>query len=168
MILKKLHLIKCFDMKKALAIVSLVVIAYSCGNNSQQPQQDAVQAAAVQAKQATLDSVNAANQKQKTIDSLKTIVAKESIKKEETQSTKTVTTSSTATATPEHHKKGWNSTAKGAVIGAGAGGITGALVSKNKVAGAVVGTVLGAGAGAGTGAIIDHSKKKKQNKENQQ
>jgi len=53
-------------------------------------------------------------------------------------------------------KKGWSAKAKGAVIGAGAGAIGGAIINKrNRVAGAVIGGVLGAGAGTGIGAIID-------------
>lgn len=55
-----------------------------------------------------------------------------------------------------------SSTAKGAIIGAGVGAVTGAIVDKKHGEGAIVGAVLGAGAGAGTGAIIDHNKKKKE------
>ena len=44
-------------------------------------------------------------------------------------------------------KKGWSNKAKGAAIGAGAGAITGAVVSKNKGQGAVIGGAVGAGAG---------------------
>ena len=157
-------------MKKILLIAS-VTLAISCGSNNQQ---QAVQAAAVQAKQATLDSVNAVAQKQKTIDLLQKIVVKDSVQQQakhqeestpsqpSTSSASNTSVQPVATTTPAHHKKGWNSTTKGAVIGAGAGGITGALVSKHKVTGALIGTALGAGAGAGTGAIIDNNKKKKE------
>jgi hypothetical protein len=44
-------------------------------------------------------------------------------------------------------KKGWSSAAKGAVIGAGAGAVTGILVDKKDVRGAVIGGVVGAGTG---------------------
>ena len=44
-------------------------------------------------------------------------------------------------------KKGWSNKAKGAAIGAGAGAVTGAVVSKNKGTGAVIGGAVGAGAG---------------------
>ena len=44
-------------------------------------------------------------------------------------------------------KKGWSSAAKGAVIGAGAGAVTGILVDKKDARGAVIGGVLGAGTG---------------------
>ena len=68
----------------------------------------------------------------------------------------------TAPVTAEQKKKGWSNTAKGAVIGAGAGAITGAAVSKKKGEGAIIGGLAGAAVGAGTGAIIDDSKKKKE------
>lgn len=53
-------------------------------------------------------------------------------------------------------KKGWSAKAKGAVIGAGAGAVAGAVIHKRQPAvGAVVGGILGAGAGTGIGAVID-------------
>lgn len=59
------------------------------------------------------------------------------------------------TAAPQ--KKGWSSAAKGAVIGAGAGALGGALIDKKKGRGAII----GAAAGAGTGYIIGRSKDRK-------
>ena len=58
-------------------------------------------------------------------------------------------------------KKGWSHTAKGAVVGAGTGAVTGAIINKKRGQGAIVGTLIGAGVGAGTGAIVDAQKKKK-------
>jgi uncharacterized protein YfiM (DUF2279 family) len=60
-------------------------------------------------------------------------------------------------------KKGMSTPVKGALIGAGVGAATGAIVSKKKVKGAVVGAVVGAGAGAATGVIIDKRREKKAN-----
>ncbi|MBU2018029.1 MAG: glycine zipper 2TM domain-containing protein [Bacteroidetes bacterium] len=57
------------------------------------------------------------------------------------------------TNSPE--KKRMSNTAKGALIGAGAGAITGAVVSKKKGKGAIVGGVIGAGAGAIAGKVVD-------------
>lgn len=54
-------------------------------------------------------------------------------------------------------KKGWSSAAKGAVIGAGAGAVTGILVDKKDARGAIIGGVLG----AGTGYVIGRSKDKR-------
>jgi len=44
-------------------------------------------------------------------------------------------------------KTGWSHKKKGAVIGAGAGAVTGAVVSKHHAKGAVIGGAVGAGAG---------------------
>ncbi len=62
-----------------------------------------------------------------------------------TQTTQTTTT-----------KEGWSSAAKGAVIGAGAGAIGGAVISKKKpVQGAVIGGAVGAAGGYIIGKDID-------------
>ena len=45
------------------------------------------------------------------------------------------------------HKKGWSHRKKYAVVGAGAGAVTGALVSKHHATGAVVGGVVGGASG---------------------
>ncbi len=69
-------------------------------------------------------------------------------------------------ATEEKKKQGINNTVKGAVIGAGAGAVGGAIINKkNPGKGAIIGGVVGAGAGAVTGVIIDKNKKKKEAKD---
>ncbi len=144
-------------MKTLLFVMLAATMTVSCV--SKQKQDQATEAAAAQAKAVTIDSVNTANQQEKTIDSLKTVVDEKEQVKQAAEDKPVVQTQTPATT--ETNKKGWNSTTKGAVIGAGAGGITGAMVAKHKGAGAVVGGLLGAGVGAGTGAVIDGSKKKK-------
>jgi hypothetical protein len=63
----------------------------------------------------------------------------------------------------EKKKKGINNTVKGAIIGAGAGAVGGAIINKkNPGKGAIIGGVVGAGAGAVTGVILDKNKKKKE------
>ena len=52
-------------------------------------------------------------------------------------------------------KKGWNNATKGAVIGAGAGAIGGAIISKKKGMGAIIGGVVGAAGGYIIGKNID-------------
>ena len=52
-------------------------------------------------------------------------------------------------------KKGWTNATKGAVIGAGAGAIGGAIISKKKGLGAVIGGVVGAAGGYIIGKNID-------------
>ena len=99
-------------------------------------------------------------EKQRVIDSMQVEMAKIEEAKIETQKEVVVvrqpfTTTTTITA----QRKGMSSTAKGALIGAGVGAATGAIISKKKVQGAIIGGVAGAGVAAGTGAIIDGSKK---------
>lgn len=60
---------------------------------------------------------------------------------------------------PAPAKKGWSAKAKGAVIGAGAGAVGGAIINKrNRGVGAIIGGLGGAAVGTGVGAIIDHKK----------
>jgi len=66
-------------------------------------------------------------------------------------------------ATEEKKKKGMSNAAKGAIIGAGAGAVGGAIINKeNRGKGAIIGGAVGAGAGAVTGVILDKRKKKKE------
>lgn len=58
-------------------------------------------------------------------------------------------------------KKHWSHRKKGAVIGAGAGAATGAIVSKHHVKGAVIGGAVGAGAGYIVGKKKDKKEAKK-------
>ena len=60
-----------------------------------------------------------------------------------------------ATTTQTEKKKGWSAAAKGAAIGAGAGAIGGAIISKKKGLGAIVGGVVGAAGGYIIGKDID-------------
>lgn len=62
----------------------------------------------------------------------------------------------TASTIPQpEKKKGWSKAAKGAVIGAGAGAIGGAILSKKKGVGAIIGGVLGAAGGYAIGRGMD-------------
>ena len=56
-------------------------------------------------------------------------------------------TEAAAQKTKEVHKKGWSHKKKYAVVGAGAGAVTGAAVSKKRAKGAIIGGAAGAGAG---------------------
>ena len=58
-------------------------------------------------------------------------------------------------------KKHWSHRKKDAVIGAGAGAATGAIVSKHHVKGAVIGGAVGAGAGYVVGKKKDKKTSKK-------
>ena len=72
-----------------------------------------------------------------------------------TSSSRSTTPSTPVSYASTKKKKKMGNVAKGAIIGAGVGAVTGAVVSKKKGQGAIVGGVLGAGAGAGVGAVID-------------
>ncbi len=110
-------------------------------------------------KQATIDSMNTVMEKQKielakqkSIDSMQAIVSQQRNAKQNVVYHNTTTT---------EKRKGWSGAAKGAVIGAGVGAISGAVIDKKKPAqGAVIGGLAGAGLGAGAGAILDSQKKK--------
>lgn len=105
------------------------------------------------AKQNTIDSIQIVQEKQRVIDSMQAVAV--------TKVEKEVIYVNNNTAQPEVKKrKGMSNTAKGALIGAGVGAATGAVVSKKKGAGAVIGGLAGAAVGAGTGAIIDDKKNK--------
>ena len=111
------------------------------------------------AKQASIDSMKMQIEQQRVVDSMQTELARVNEEKEAVQNSKTVVVNNTTTTQAVPKKKGWSNTAKGAVIGAGVGAATGAIVSKRKGTGAIIGGLAGAGIGAGTGAIIDSKKK---------
>lgn len=101
----------------------------------------------------TIDSMNAVAEKQRIIDSMKVENEKVLMEKQVV----VVNQQTPAAAAPQRKK--WSGAAKGAVIGAGVGAITGAAISKKKAEGAIIGGLAGAGVGAGAGAIIDDKKK---------
>lgn len=144
---------------KATYLIILSFLLFSCQN------QEKIE----KAKQASIDSMKVAIEKQKLIDSMNTALAKAEAEKQAALERKTVVVhqnAPTSAATAEERKrKGMSGAAKGALIGAGVGAITGAVVSKEKKGqGAIIGGLAGAGVGAGTGAIIDNEKKKKEEK----
>ena len=146
-------LITKLKIMKALYFILIAAVVVSCQNQGKMEIE--------KAKLATVDSMKVEIEKQRVIDSMQVEMAKIEEAKIETQKEVVVVNqpAATTTTTTTTQKKGWSSTAKGAVIGAGVGAATGAIISKKKVQGAIIGGVAGAGIGAGTGAIIDGSKK---------
>ncbi len=149
-------------MKKYVLLFAVAMAMTSCRDT-------AAENAALEQKM-ELDSIKAVMKaqeeeaaRQRTIDSMDAIA-----QQREAQAARVAAANANANnaapVTDEQKRKGWSNTAKGAVIGAGAGAITGAAVSKKKGQGAIIGGLAGAAVGAGTGAIIDDGKKKK-NKE---
>lgn len=128
-----------------------MLVLSGCKNNADE-------ASAQQKQQQSIDSMKIAMQKQqaemakqKTIDSMNSVAAAHAQRAQQVAA---------SNAAAPAKKKGWSGTAKGAVIGAGAGAIGGALIDKKHGEGAVVGGLAGAALGAGTGAIVDSKKKK--------
>jgi uncharacterized protein YcfJ len=105
------------------------------------------------AKTATVDSMEVAMEKQRVIDSMQVET------KVETQK-ETIIVNQPENNTHHHHdntqqKERLSSTAKGAVIGAGVGAATGAIISKKKSTGSYNRWCSWSRNYAGTGAIID-------------
>jgi hypothetical protein len=134
-------------MKKLLLITAFTIALVSCKNT------DTKGVVVDDTHQTTIDSMKTVAEKQHIIDSM-TMVNKNSQPQKEV----VIVHDQQATVTTTKRKK-WSRAAKGAVIGAGVGAITGALVDKKHGEGAIIGGLAGAGLGAGTGAIIDDSKK---------
>ena len=125
-------------MKKIIMILTFVSFMVSCKNTDKQV------VVADDVRQATIDSMKMVAEKQRIIDSM-TIVSQNEQKQKEV----VVVHDNQPTATPTPQRKKWSGAAKGAVIGAGVGAITGAAISKKKGEGAVIGGLAGAGVGAG-------------------
>ncbi len=156
-------------MKNLVFIASTAIVLTSCGNNNaelaklqQQKSLDSMNMALQQqqakmAQQKTIDSMSALS---KTNKSTERVGGHGSYSSGNTQYVQGNAARAEAPA-PTKKKKGWSGAAKGAVIGAGVGALSGALIDNKKGRGAIIGGVAGAGIGAGTGAIIDDTKKKK-------
>ena len=140
---------------KALYVALVALTIFSCKNTNDEAR------VYEDAKQVAIDSMKVVMEKQRIIDSMKVEAQKEQERVAKEQAKQRVVVVNQAATPAEKQKKGWSSTAKGAVIGAGVGAATGAIVSKKKGEGAIIGGLAGAGVGAGTGAIIDSEKKKK-------
>jgi hypothetical protein len=153
-------------MKQFISILAIAAVVVISCNSAAKNEAETLKAA----QQHSLDSMKMEIAKQHVVDSMNNaaVVAEASkpVVTHTTQRTHTrtvyvnsnnqpATVTKEETVIEEKKKKGWSAKAKGAVIGAGAGAITGAMVSDKKGKGAIIGGVLGAGAGLGVGAIVD-------------
>ncbi|PLK43884.1 YMGG-like glycine zipper-containing protein [Emticicia sp. TH156] len=162
-------------MKNVLLGISLVWFTMSCNNKANTEKE--IQAA----RQAAIDSVNQVVElervKQATIDSMNVVKEEEERKLESQKATRAKSGSSYTYASngssgssadyvpvsQTSHKKRMSNAAKGALIGAGVGALTGVAIAKDKKGkGALIGAGVGAGAGAITGVIVDKQQQKKQ------
>ena len=130
---------------RTIYLVVLSLVVFSCQNQTKLDLE--------KEKQAAIDSVKVEMEKQRLIDSMRVEMAQSKKEKE------VVIVNQSGQASAPTKRKGWSNTAKGAVIGAGVGAVTGAVVSKKKAEGAIIGGLAGAAVGAGTGAVIDDKKK---------
>lgn len=156
-------------MKKIILILITLAGIYGC--NTKVTNNDTEIAKAKQAAVDSMKQMNLISQQKRQIDSLemasevnptKANAVNNSSANAYTASSRNTTPSTPVSYASTKKKKKMGNVAKGAIIGAGVGAVTGAVVSKKKGQGAIVGGVLGAGAGAGVGAIIN---KKQQQKE---
>lgn len=146
-------------MKRLIALAVIAIGLASCKDFEAQEKQ--------QAQQRTLDSMKLEMERQKlqadrqrTIDSMKAVADAQRASQRPV-----IVNNPTPAQQAEARRKGLSSPVTGALIGAGVGAASGALIDKDKAGrGAVIGGVSGAALGAGTGAIIDAEKKKKQQK----
>lgn len=158
-------------MKNVFIGISLVCITMSCNNKANTEKE--IQAA----RQAAIDSVNQVVElervKQATIDSMNLVKEEEARKAEKIAQTKSGSAyrySSSGSSgnsggyvpvSQSSSKKKMSNAAKGALIGAGVGALTGVAIAKDKKGkGALIGA--GVGAGALTGVVVDKQQKKKQ------
>lgn len=155
-------------MKSIFFIALSAIVMTGCGNNEAElaklQQQRSLDSMKVVMEQQQLEIA-----RQKTFDSMTQVLA---AKEAAARSNRSYRSSGTTQyvqsnsarnepATPaEKKRKGWSGAAKGAVIGAGVGAVSGALIDNKKGRGAIIGGVAGAGIGAGTGAIVDDAQKK--------
>ncbi len=155
-----LHLTKLNKiMKKITLIFAIAVLTFSCKNTADKAEVYEDKQAAIDSMKIEMENQKLEANKQKTIDSMKVVMAE----KENSKTVVVQTTTPGETKTVVEERKGWSGAAKGAVIGAGVGAVSGAVIDKKKPGrGAVIGGLAGGGLGAGTGAIIDAEKKKKE------
>ncbi|EOR95731.1 : hypothetical protein [Arcticibacter svalbardensis MN12-7] len=157
-------------MKKILIILAFASIVVACSSNKKteadlKAKNDSMK---IMKDSLKLDSFQRAStliEEQKRIEAQEAKEAEEAAvlaaaARKSTKSTNTVryvnspSSSSTSAATTQSQKKGMSSAAKGALIGGGAGAVTGILVDKKNGRGAIIGGVLG----AGTGYVIGRGK----------
>ncbi|WP_069658034.1 YMGG-like glycine zipper-containing protein [Arcticibacter eurypsychrophilus] len=155
-------------MKKLLTILAFASIVVACSSNDKikadlKAKNDSMKMMKDSLKLDSFQRASAAIEEQKRIEAKEAEQAAvlAAAARRSTRSTNTVRyvnypsrSTSTSSATTQSQKKGMSSAAKGALIGGGAGAVTGILVDKKNARGAIIGGVLG----AGTGYVIGRDK----------
>lgn len=150
-------------MKKILAIFALAVIFTACKRTTNEPQNKnmvLVDTTGLYKSNALTDVGG-----KYVINENAVVIKTDNSQKQSTASTKTSSTKNTVTNSSKVNSnksavipedKGWSHAAKGTVVGAGTGALTGAIINKDhRGTGAIIGTIIGAGAGYLTGRKID-------------
>jgi len=187
-------------MKKLWICFTGLLIITACSTAEKSPSEMPANTGAVtasdeaaeiqRAKKETLDSINMATIRQRTIDSMNDVAAQETMKRRRPvsypvrsvvptasypvntapvsapsanqQVSSSANTPAATTASPAaEKKKGLSNGVKGGLIGLGTGAAAGAIIDgNNRGEGAIIGGVVGAVGGAFSGALIDRHKRK--------
>jgi hypothetical protein len=147
-------------MKKILVIVAAAAVFAACTNKQKEQELQASRDSIAAIRQAfKMDSLRQANE----LALQQKAAAEREAAEERRRNTRVAGYSESGYVTPAtpapERKKGMSSAAKGALIGAGAGAITGVLIDKKDGRGAVIGGVVGAGTGYAIGKSKDDKKK---------
>lgn len=143
-------------MKRLFLLAVIAIGMVSCKDFEAQERQEAQQRT-IDSMKLEMDRQKLEAERQRTIDSMKAVTDAQKASQRPV-----IVNNATPAKQAEAKRKGLSSPVTGALIGAGVGAASGALIDKKKPGrGAVIGGVSGAGLGAGTGAIIDQEKKKK-------
>ena len=165
----------------SLLAASMLTLGFAACHNADT---DKSTSAVVDAHETTIDSMKMEIVKQRVVDSMQDVARSEekeavvttAVAAPARRTTPRKSSSSNASSSSQYNsnssysnaayepvapvspaKRGWSAKAKGAIIGAGAGAVGGAIINKkNRGAGAVIGGLGGAAVGTGVGAILDH------------
>lgn len=143
-------------MKRILIGLAIAAVAAGCNSQAENKSQMQAEQVRIIRDSLKLDSFKRAEAARIEAEQAR----KDALAAEKAENYNQTTTSSGAShsaAQQQPAKKGWSNAAKGAVIGAGAGAVTGVLVDKKNVRGAVIGGAVG----AGTGYVIGRAKDRK-------
>ena len=146
-------------MKKLLLAIIVTTAFAACGNKQNTAVAPVIDTAAILKNAALVEQARVkAEQDSLAIVKKATLAERERNNANNVVRHRTTTTSSSNTGTSEtptssgsgtetNKKQGWSKAATNAAIGAGAGGIAGALIDHGKGRGTVIGAAVGAGAG---------------------
>ncbi len=147
-------------MKKTIAVIALAAVFAACNNNSKMSSETKVDSVKIIRDSLKLDSFQRADAEKKAAleaeEAAKTERAALAASSRSNNNTQVRGYSEEGYNAPQAtQRKGMSSAAKGAIIGAGAGAVTGILVDKKNGRGAVIGGVVGAGTGYTIGRAKD-------------